>query len=190
MGRAVLAGLLAAGALAGLADGLRAGDGAADLTPAAKRGLMQAVIVEKGPEIDGTLKSPAWQACPPLVLGECTSDKPGRQAPPAPPPPLYEQGREVGGVIVYRRFDEITVPEERDGLNKSIGRSTSRRSGRSRRPARGRLSGAACSASAIPSRGPRTTAGTSSPPCASTTSGCAATKASGPISGGGRSTRI
>jgi lysophospholipase L1-like esterase len=290
MRRAVLAGLLAAGALTWLADGLRAGERA---TPAAKRGLMQAVIVEKGPEIDGTLKSPVWQACPPLALGECTSDKPGplattarvlfdatrlyvsfdcaepdtaglkqdvaerdgkvweddcvevfvtgdlregychftinprgaffdavtrgskrddaswtssavvkasvvpnerwvvtlavplkelaayvgenqtwvmnlnrtrpargsmpeaewswaimgsndyhqvldygriegvrisrredgvtRQAPPAPPPPLYERGREVGGVIVYRRFDEMTVPEERDGLNKSIG---------------------------------------------------------------------
>ena len=37
----------------------------------------QAVIVEKGPPIDGTLDSPIWGKCPPLVLGECTSDKPG-----------------------------------------------------------------------------------------------------------------
>ena len=43
----------------------------------AERGLMQAVIVEKGPPIDGTLDSPIWGKCPPLVLGECTSDKPG-----------------------------------------------------------------------------------------------------------------
>lgn len=43
----------------------------------AERGLMQAVIVEKGPPVDGTLQSPIWRECPPLVLGECTTDKPG-----------------------------------------------------------------------------------------------------------------
>jgi hypothetical protein len=32
------------------------------IAPAAKRALMQAVIVDRGPEIDGTLKSPVWQA--------------------------------------------------------------------------------------------------------------------------------
>jgi len=44
-----------------------------------RRGLMQAVIVEKGPPIDGTLKSPVWRKCPPLELGEYTSP---RLAPP------------------------------------------------------------------------------------------------------------
>ncbi len=43
----------------------------------AKRGAAQAVVVEKGPEIEGTLKSPLWQQCPPLELGECTAEKPG-----------------------------------------------------------------------------------------------------------------
>ncbi len=42
-----------------------------------RRGATQAVVVEKGPEIDGTLKSPLWQQCPPLELGECTAEKPG-----------------------------------------------------------------------------------------------------------------
>jgi len=46
-------------------------------TAAEKRGVTQAVIVEKRPEVDGMLKSPVWQQCPPLELGECTSDKPG-----------------------------------------------------------------------------------------------------------------
>ena len=32
------------------------------IAPAAKHGVMQAVIVEKGPEIDGTLKSPVGPA--------------------------------------------------------------------------------------------------------------------------------
>jgi hypothetical protein len=36
--------------------------------------------IEKGPQIDGTLKSPVWQAGPPVALGECTSDKPGPPA--------------------------------------------------------------------------------------------------------------
>ena len=292
MGRAVLARTLAALALSWAGGGLLAGERAAGPAPVAKRGLAQAVIVEKGPEIDGTLRSPVWQACPPLPLGECTTAKPGplattarvlfdathlyvgfdctepdtaglkqdvaerdgkvweddgvevfvtgdpregyfhfianprgafadavtrgsrrddaswnstaavkacvvpnerwtvtlavplkelaacvgenqtwvmnlnrtrpargntpaaewswailgsndyhqvldygriegvriprredgvtRQAPPVPPPPLYEQGREDGGVTVYRRFDEMTVPEDRDGLAKTV----------------------------------------------------------------------
>ncbi|KPK81658.1 MAG: hypothetical protein AMJ81_10460 [Phycisphaerae bacterium SM23_33] len=49
--------------------------GQAALKP--QRGLMQVVIVEKGPPIDGTLGSPVWAKCPPLPLGECTTDKPG-----------------------------------------------------------------------------------------------------------------
>jgi len=43
----------------------------------AKRGLVQAVLVEKGPPIDGTPKSSIWKQCPPLELGECTTEKPG-----------------------------------------------------------------------------------------------------------------
>ncbi len=45
-----------------------------------RRGLMQAVMIEKGPPIDGTLDSPIWASCPPLVLGECTSEKAGPAA--------------------------------------------------------------------------------------------------------------
>jgi len=43
----------------------------------AARGQTKAVLVDKGPPIDGTLASPLWQKCPPLPLGECTTDKPG-----------------------------------------------------------------------------------------------------------------
>jgi len=38
---------------------------------------VRAVVVEKGPPIDGTLASPLWQKCPPLPLGQCTSPRPG-----------------------------------------------------------------------------------------------------------------
>jgi hypothetical protein len=40
------------------------------------RGEAKAVMVEQGPEIDGTLASPLWNKCPPLELGMATSDKP------------------------------------------------------------------------------------------------------------------
>ena len=40
------------------------------------RGTLKAVAVEKGPAIDGTLKDAAWQKCPSLELGDCTSTKP------------------------------------------------------------------------------------------------------------------
>ena len=43
----------------------------------AQRGRVSATIVEKGPPIDGTLASPVWRRCPPLELGECTSERPG-----------------------------------------------------------------------------------------------------------------
>jgi len=43
----------------------------------ATRGVVPAVIVKKGPKIDGTLKSPLWKKCPPLVLGEVMSDQVG-----------------------------------------------------------------------------------------------------------------
>lgn len=56
---------------------LRSAAWAGETQGAARRGAAQAVIVEKGPEIDGTLKSPLWQQCPPLDLGECTAEKPG-----------------------------------------------------------------------------------------------------------------
>jgi len=46
-------------------------------TATLERGLMRAAHVERGPAIDGTLTSPVWQRCPPLVLGDCTSQKPG-----------------------------------------------------------------------------------------------------------------
>ncbi len=45
--------------------------------PAQQRGLARAVLVAKGPPIDGTLRSPLWARCRPLVLGDCTSDRPG-----------------------------------------------------------------------------------------------------------------
>ena len=44
------------------------------------RGTLQAVTVAKGPAVDGTLKDPAWQKCPPLVLGDCTTEKGGAEA--------------------------------------------------------------------------------------------------------------
>ena len=74
-----MVGLCALGCAEGGAEG---GAGAISAAPGepvirAERGLMQAVIVEKGPPIDGTLGSPIWQKCPPLVLGECTTEKPG-----------------------------------------------------------------------------------------------------------------
>jgi len=43
----------------------------------AKRGELSAVIVSKGPAIDGTLNDPIWQACRPLALGKCQSDEIG-----------------------------------------------------------------------------------------------------------------
>ena len=43
----------------------------------AKRGELSAVIVSKGPAIDGTLNDSIWQACPALELGECQSDEIG-----------------------------------------------------------------------------------------------------------------
>mgnify|MGYP005834155011 CR=1 FL=1 len=50
---------------------------AAEGLPQARRGIAQATLVEKGPELDGTLRSPIWQQCPPLELGECTAERPG-----------------------------------------------------------------------------------------------------------------
>jgi hypothetical protein len=44
--------------------------------PAVKRGEMKAVMVEKGPAVDGTLNDPLWKKCPPIELGEATSSKP------------------------------------------------------------------------------------------------------------------
>ena len=43
----------------------------------ATRGELSAVIVTKGPAVDGTLNDPTWQACPPLELGRCGSDEVG-----------------------------------------------------------------------------------------------------------------
>jgi hypothetical protein len=55
------------------AVGLVGGGGHLFAQPAkAERGKMQAVMVEKGPSIDGTLKDALWQKCPALELGECT----------------------------------------------------------------------------------------------------------------------
>lgn len=51
---------------------------AAPAEPGPRRGRMRAVIVEAGPAVDGTLKSPVWAKCPPLTLGECTGEGPGR----------------------------------------------------------------------------------------------------------------
>jgi len=76
--------VLAAGC-GGQADQTGQADRAASGTPApgpvkTGRGIMQAVTVKAGPEIDGTLGSPIWAKCPPLALGECTTDKPGPDA--------------------------------------------------------------------------------------------------------------
>jgi hypothetical protein len=43
----------------------------------AKRGVVSAVRVAKGPVIDGTLQSKVWQKCPPLELGKCLSSEIG-----------------------------------------------------------------------------------------------------------------
>jgi len=51
------------------------------VTPAgeitASRGVVTAVRVHRGPTVDGTLKCPIWQKCPPLVLGDVMSDQVG-----------------------------------------------------------------------------------------------------------------
>jgi lysophospholipase L1-like esterase len=41
------------------------------------RGWLKAVHVEEEPTIDGTLGSPLWEKCPPLELGDVTSERPG-----------------------------------------------------------------------------------------------------------------
>ena len=43
----------------------------------AKRGEMTAVMVKKGPALDGVGREGVWATCPPMALGECTTDKPG-----------------------------------------------------------------------------------------------------------------
>ncbi|KKL54204.1 hypothetical protein LCGC14_2267760, partial [marine sediment metagenome] len=45
--------------------------------PSPRRGEMRAVIVAKGPAVDGTLADPVWAKCPELPLGECTGRGPG-----------------------------------------------------------------------------------------------------------------
>jgi len=42
----------------------------------AKRGEAAAACVEKGPALDGTMKGPVWEKCPPWPLGACTSENP------------------------------------------------------------------------------------------------------------------
>ena len=37
------------------------------------RGEALAVVVERGPAVDGTMEDPVWDKCPPWPLGECTS---------------------------------------------------------------------------------------------------------------------
>ena len=49
--------------------------GAAKVGP--ERGQMAAVIVDKGPPIDGVGKAGTWAKCPELALGECTTEKAG-----------------------------------------------------------------------------------------------------------------
>lgn len=44
-----------------------------DKSPAATRGIVSAVVVAKGPVIDGTLNSPVWQKAPVLGLGKLES---------------------------------------------------------------------------------------------------------------------
>ena len=67
--------VVVAGSLA--AAGCREGDLGAAQKVTATRGRVGAVMVKKGPAIDGTLKSPYWQACPPLRLGKVTSEEIG-----------------------------------------------------------------------------------------------------------------
>ena len=43
----------------------------------ATRGTLEAPMVAKGPPLDGTLNSPVWQKCPPLVLGNVSSEEVG-----------------------------------------------------------------------------------------------------------------
>ncbi len=43
----------------------------------ATRGVAPYVKVKTAPPIDGTLNSPIWQSCPPLVLGQCQSQEIG-----------------------------------------------------------------------------------------------------------------
>jgi len=65
-------------AVAGLlATGCDKGDGGPARQITATRGVLPAVIVKKGPPIDGTLKSAIWLKCPPLVLGQCQSEEIG-----------------------------------------------------------------------------------------------------------------
>jgi len=40
------------------------------------RGEATAVMVEKGPAIDGTMNDPLWKKCPPWPMGDCTSEQP------------------------------------------------------------------------------------------------------------------
>jgi len=41
-----------------------------------RRGEAVAVMVEKGPAIDGTMNDPLWEKCPPWPMGDCTSQQP------------------------------------------------------------------------------------------------------------------
>ena len=41
------------------------------------RGAMRAMAVDKAPALDGVGRDGVWAKCPPLPLGECTSQKPG-----------------------------------------------------------------------------------------------------------------
>ena len=52
--------------------GVRGADGAKP-----RRGRMKAVVVQKGPPIDGRGDGGVWATCPPMPLGACTSEQPG-----------------------------------------------------------------------------------------------------------------
>ena len=39
-----------------------------------KRGAANAVMVEKGPDLDGTMKDAVWAQCPEMPMGSCTGE--------------------------------------------------------------------------------------------------------------------
>ncbi len=58
-----------------IAGGLVSAEGAGPT-----RGRARAVIVKKGPAIDGTMKDPVWRRCPRWPMGACTSGDPLKSA--------------------------------------------------------------------------------------------------------------
>ena len=77
MACAVLAMVLAGGCGARGGPAGQGGAGHAVGPDRPERGLMRAVLVDALPAIDGVGRDGLWAKCPPLPLGECTTEKPG-----------------------------------------------------------------------------------------------------------------